>query len=250
MARHRHLRNAPVREALIDLQFGSPVTLEAIDRFVSSVAVNYEKKSDIWEAMFGFSAEGGPGASSAAHTAIGRRLEARGERPYVLQCRRGGFTVSRLSPYGQWNELLAEAQRCWSAFTDVVGAAPGISRVAVRYINEINLSLPISDFAEFLVCPPTVPDALPQVVASFITRVVIPDAERDCMSIVTQALEAPPTTGPSDSSITILLDIDVFRMLRSPVHSSAVWETLGMLRDQKNRMFFEHLTEKTVEKYE
>lgn len=247
VARHRHLSNAPVREALIDLQFESPVALDVVDGFASSMASDYEKKGDIWEAFFGFSVEGGADTKSA-HASIGRRLEARG-RPYVLQCRKSGFTVSRLSPYGQWSELLAETQRCWSAFTSLTGD-PAISRIGVRYINEIKLPLPISAFSDFLVCPPKVPEALPQAISGFITRVLIPDPMHECTSIVTHVLEAPPTTGASDSSITILLDIDVFRVTGGLVRAGKLWEALGVLRDQKNRMFFEHLTERTVERYE
>jgi len=247
VARHRQLRNAPVREALIDMQFESPVGLELVDRFAASIAQDYEKKGDIWEAFFGFSAEGNPG-TRAAHSSVGRRLEAR-DGPYVLQCRASGFTVSRLSPYGQWSELVSEARRLWRTFVEFAEQVV-VSRIGVRYINEIELPLPIRNFGDYFVCPPKVPDPLPQAIAGFITRVIIPNTGCDCISIVTQALEAPPTPGPSGSSITVLLDIDVFRMTHLSARDQRVWETLGVLRDQKNLMFFEHLTEQTVERYE
>lgn len=248
MAHYRPLRNAPVREALIDIQFESPVDLSLVDQFAVAVAVSYEKKGDIWEARFGFNTEGTP-AASAAHSSIGRRLEAKGGRPYVVQCRSSGFTVSRLSPYGHWDELLSETRQLWSQFVAFAGELT-ISRVGVRYINEIKLPLPIASFGDYFVCPPKVPEPLPQEIAGFITRVIIPDPQRNCISVVTQALEGPQTTEASGNFITVLLDIDVFRTGRLPDCDNSLWETLGVLRDQKNRMFFEHLTERTVEKYE
>ena len=249
MARHRQLAHAPVREALIDIQFEAPVPLELIDRFVASLGGAYAKKSDIWEALFGLNGGDGTTFGTRSSSAVGRRLEAAEGRPYVLQCRNSGFTVSRLSPYGQWSELRAEARRLFELFVQQVGV-PVVSRIAVRYINEITLPLPIANFSEYLSCPPKVPDALPQGITGFLTRLIIPDLDRDCVSVVTQALEAPPNEGPSGASITVLLDIDVFRSTRVPASADDVWQTLDVLRDQKNRMFFEHLTERTVEKYE
>jgi uncharacterized protein (TIGR04255 family) len=78
----------------------------------------------------------------------------------------------------------------------------------------------------------------------------VPDDASNCTSIVTQALEDQPAIGNDGASITVLLDIDVFRMTRiENADEAQVWGGLDELRLQKNRMFFEHLTEKTVEMF-
>lgn len=248
MARHRHLPNAPLREALIDLQFESPVGLDLIDRFAASIADSYERKGDIWQAFFGFRNEGG-GGTEASHNAIGRRLEARGQWPYVAQCRTSGFTVSRLTPYGQWDDLLSETRPLWERFIQLAGNVV-VVRLGVRYINQIVLPLPIQRLEEYFVCPPRVPDDLPQILAGFFSRMVIPDAQHDCTSVVTQSAEPPAFIGPSGPSINVLFDIDVFRQTRLTGDDATIWDVLGILRDQKNRMFFGYLTETTVERYE
>jgi uncharacterized protein (TIGR04255 family) len=121
----------------------------------------------------------------------------------------------------------------------------------VRYINEIKLPFPIIDFGEYLTCPPRVPDALPQGISGFLNRVIVPDEANKCVSIVTQAMEGQGPLVSEDASITILLDIDVFRTVRiQGDHFEEIWTGLDTLREQKNRMFFEHLTEKTVEMFE
>ncbi|WP_206999822.1 hypothetical protein [Trinickia mobilis] len=92
---------------------------------------------------------------------------------------------------------------------------------------------------------------MPQAVSGFLTRVIVPDETAKCTSVVTQAFEGPPSESPSGSSIMVILDIDVFRVTRiDDLAADDIWSGLDVLRDQKNRMFFEHLTEKTVEMYE
>jgi uncharacterized protein (TIGR04255 family) len=221
--------------------------MDAINRFAQSIDASYGKKQALWEAVFGLNV--GVGAeASATHKAVGLRLESM-DRPFVLQCRESGFTLSRLLPYGRWEDLQGEAQRLWALLQEQVGTLV-VSRVAVRYINEIRIPLPMRDFGDYLTCPPKVPDNLPQAINGFLTRVIIPDEAANCVAIVTQALEGPPTEGPVGAFVTVLLDIDVFRTIQIESHDEAIWTGLGVLREQKNRMFFEHVTEATVELYE
>lgn len=248
MARHRQLSRAPLREALVDLQFEARLSLEQIDRFVGSLEGTYGKKVDVWETVFDLNTTDTGSEARSSRSAVGRRLESM-TGPFVLQCRVSGFTLSRLSPYGAWEELQTEAQRLWSALQVQVGSFT-VSRIAVRYINEIRIPLPIADFGEYLVCPPRVPDPLPQAISGFLTRVIIPDEATNCVAIVTQALEGPPADGVPGKFVTVLLDIDVFRVTQTKSGDESLWTALRTLRDQKNRMFFGHVTEKTAELYE
>jgi uncharacterized protein (TIGR04255 family) len=224
------------------------VSLDAIERFAAIAEPEFKRKLDLWEAFVGFSADGNQPGASASHSVIGKRLDT-DQPPHVLQCRVGGFTFSRLSPYGEWKDLRAEAHRWWKAFYSAVQPQT-VTRIAVRYINEIKLPLPMKDFSEYLTCPPRVPDALPQGISGFLHRVIVPDESNNSVSIVTQALEGQPSMAGDGASVTILLDVDVFRTVRLQGDCiEEIWTGLDTLREQKNRMFFEHLTEKTVEMF-
>ena len=60
--------------------------------------------------------------------------------------------------------------------------------------------------------------------------------------------KAPPEETPNGSSVTLLLDIDVFREILPPiVDDDRLWDGIDELRLQKNRMFFAHLTDKALE---
>ncbi len=239
------LSKAPAREALIDIQFASAIPEDAIKSFTELAKARFERAMPMWQAVFGFAV--GPDGTAQhpppSRTAIGSRLES-GNPPHVLQCRTGGFTFSRLSPYGCWDELRAAAKAEWDLFLAI--APPFvINRIAVRYINELQLPLPFKDFEEFLSCAPDVPPDLPPAVSSFLQRVVIPDPENDCTSIVTQALEA---LAPLTKHVPVLLDIDVSRTVEiESANSERIWQGLDQLRVQKNRMFFAHITDKMVE---
>jgi len=247
VASPRQLKNAPVKEALIDIQFESSIELTHIDAIADRVRERYSKKTDIWQTVLGIGQSEG-GQNTADNTLLGRRLESKDGR-FVLLMRRNGLAVSRLAPYVDWDDLRNEAKTCWAALLEVSGL-PSVSRIAVRYINEIRIPLPIGDFDEFLTCPPTVPAALPQAISEFVTRVVIPDPDNQTVSIVTQALQAAPSFVEGKPVAPVILDIDVFRVGVLPAAGGEIWALLDILRGQKNKMFFEHLTEKAVEMYQ
>jgi uncharacterized protein (TIGR04255 family) len=240
------LSKAPVREALIDIQFEQQISNDVIKAFNELASSRFENSMPLWQTFLGISfTPDGPDHNPPSKTAIGVRLENK-VPPHVLQCRTNGFTFSRLSPYNNWDDLRLAAKSEWDEFLKI---APNftINRIAVRYINELKIPLPFKDFSEYLSCPPEVPEGLPQAVSSFLQRVVIPDHENNCTSIITQALNDAGVV--PNESITVLLDIDVFRTVRvDSINSELIWNELGELRNIKNKMFFGHITDEMVER--
>ena len=123
-------------------------------------------------------------------------------------------------------------------------SAKRVNRLAVRYINAIELPLAGADFDEYLTAGPRIPESLPQFLTSFLQRVVLPFAEVSGHAIITQALEAPTTRG-----LTAVLDIDVFAECLIDGADPEIWSKLGQLRIIKNRIFFASLTKKALESY-
>lgn len=250
MARARHLKNAPVREALIDIQFEPRIEVDAIQRFAASQTSEFPKQLDLWEALVGFNVDGSAASSNTTQAIIGKRFDTDGGDPHVLQCRTWGFTFSRLSPYIEWKVLRCDALRLWEDFSREV-RPQNITRLAVRYINEIKIPLPMNDFSDYLVCPPKVPDPLPQSISGFMQRVIIPDDATNCLSVVNQLFEGQTVMSDGKEAISVVLDFDVFRQVSIEASKvDAIFRTLDALREQKNKMFFEHLTERSVEMFE
>lgn len=249
----RKLTNAPVREAVIDIQFDPAANLDDLDVYAEALASEFDRSSPLWRTEFGLQVgiEGTAPAPESQVARHGLRLQS-SQRPYVLQCRLNGFTLSRLYPYENWEELIESALRYWDTFAKVVvpnEAGQGrITQIAVRYINELRLPLPIRDFSDYLRAPPEVPASLPQALQSFLQRVVIPLPETQAVAIVTQALDAP--SAPAES-VTVILDIDLKQRLTIDVSDQErLWDQLKALRADKNRIFFSYVTDKLLETLE
>lgn len=241
------LRNAPIREAVIDLRVRERpgLDMDQLDRIQSRLEPDYVKKGPIVELRTNLSISGeGDGKAETSSRTLGVRMHSRDEK-YVAQFGREGFTFSRLAPYETWDKLFAEAQRLWAIYVQC--AQPQIvTRVAARFINDLQLPMqPGEQFEEYLTTPPQVPAGLPQHVLQFLQRVVIHDVSSGLRAIVTQMLQG----GAWNERIPIILDIDVFCQAEFGPTSDEIWSRLGKMRDFKNRVFFESLTEKTVELY-
>ncbi|MDA2921474.1 TIGR04255 family protein, partial [Desulfobacterota bacterium AH_259_B03_O07] len=110
------------------------------------------------------------------------------DRTRIVQLRVDGFTFNRLKPYKRWKEVRDEALRLWNYYKELV-KPEFIKRIALRYINNLNIPMPINDFRDYLTCPPEVPEGLPQGISSFFYRVVIPANDSRITAIITQALD-------------------------------------------------------------
>ncbi len=251
MAEPRHLDKAPIREALIDIQITPPVSLDAINGLSQQYVRDIGRESTMWQATFGFNFDGDAekASSESKRAKAGKRFDS-SDKLHVLQCRTNGLTFSRLAPYEDWDQIRQETQKHWETYAGVIGGHARVTRIAVRYINAMAFPLPMTNFSDYLVTGPTIPTRLPQLVAGFLQRVVLIDSDHGNFANVTQALdESGPT--PAPGSVPVLLDIEAFRQVNLAISDTAnIFEGLGQLRDFKNRIFFEYLTEKAVELFE
>jgi uncharacterized protein (TIGR04255 family) len=243
----RHLTNAPIREAVIDIQVTPPVSLDVLKVITTRLTDKAHKQDELWQASIGVQiGEDGQGSANTDRTPVGYRFTFSGQ-PYVLQCHVKGFTFSHLPPYGSWEGMSAIAKELWEVYLDVAKPT-AVSRIAVRYINSLPIPLPISDFAEYLCVPPEVPEGLPQSLSSFLQRFVMVDGVTETVAVVTQVLENQQS---HSSKATILLDIDAFRTFSAlSASTNEIWKILEELRNFKNQVFFKYLTEKTIRMFE
>lgn len=233
---------------MVDIQFEPPIPLERIERFADSLATEFPKRTRLWQHSFGVEiGTGGKHNAASEGTPLGVRLES-DPSGRILSIRTNGFAFSRLAPYEDWADLRETAKTVWDRF--VVDVQPEVvSRMAVRFINLLPLPAPFNDFSEYLTAAPNVPPNLPQGLSAFLQRVVIVDPAQNRKAIVTQALEESQISVQT-GTVGIFLDIDTFRVARVDSPSPEVWAALDQLRDFKNAIFFDHITEKTAELFQ
>ncbi|HVY22292.1 MAG TPA: TIGR04255 family protein [Steroidobacteraceae bacterium] len=248
-----NLKNAPIVEALIDFQFqsGSMPDLNSLKHVVSKLTeCQYKQQGPIFQVWTNLSLNN----EATPHTEVtevterefGVRLISADEK-FVLQVRLDGFTLSRLSPYESWGNLLDETTRLWKAFVASAGVT-SVTRIATRFINNLKLPMKNGDqFQSFLTKPPDVPEELPQTVLGFMQRMVIVNAELGIQANVVQLLQDGVM---ATDHVPVMLDIDVYKNVDTPPEHANLWNTLNQLRKFKNEIFFSHVTERTVELFE
>jgi uncharacterized protein (TIGR04255 family) len=245
MVTSTHLEKAPIVEALIDIRVKLPsevdiIKLESMGGLISrqypkkKKRIRFEGKIDFKEGKL-------PEHEDTSQ--IDGYIYASEDERYIVQTRLDGFTVSRLKPYETWENLRDEAYRLWEIYVKTVSPEI-ITRVALRYINRLELPLSMGDLDEYLTSPPIIPKNLPQEICSFLTRVVIPEESIGAFAIITRAFESVV-----NNIVPIILDIDVFKKSEFEVDKKDAWEVIDTLREFKNKIFFEFITEKTKELY-
>ena len=243
-----HLGKAPIVEALVDLrvQAKAGTGLGQIETFAGKVRDRYPTVKPIHQVIAHFQVQPLPPdqpQQSVSQTQTGYRLES-ADGKHVLQAGTNSFTLSRLAPYEDWDALLAETREMWDIYATV--AAPEIvERVAVRYINRIELPLPILDFGKYLTAPPAVPKGLPDSVSEYFSRVVINDPRSNAAIIFSQAFE--PIDPARNHVLPVIIDIDVFKQGLFTLRGNDHWELLSEFRALKNTAFFASLTDDTLE---
>ena len=240
------LPNAPITEALVDIRCKLPKGFN-VDHFKSigiKIAGEYSREKTMKFHEAKIDVKNHEQSVTTYDRINGYRYES-SNGTKIVQLRNDGFTFNRLKPYKNWDELRDEALKMWSHYKEL--AEPVfISRIALRYINNLNIPMPINDFRDYLTCPPEVPEGLPQGISSFFYRVVVPATDPRITAIITQALESKVDF---KDRLPIILDIDVIKFTPDGFSEEDILAILEELRNFKNQIFFSSITKKLLETY-
>ncbi len=253
MAKYLYLQNAPISEAIIDFRVKSQTgfQFEKISpNKLSSFKINIHDRYPEFKKHHFFRTEVKIQDGKLVHptsedTGIDGFIIKSMEGKNVAQFTDAGFTFSQLKPYTCWKDVFGEAKLLWELYVSI--AAPElVTRIAARYINQLEIKLPINDFSEYLEVPPKVPDNVPNQISNFLNKTTVHDLKEDIMANITQTL------GQSlkPNYATIILDIDVFKRKEFHIGDEDMWRTFEQIRNLKNKIFFGSITEKTAMLFE
>lgn len=249
MPKVRHLKNAPITEAVIDFRVKLPedFNISEFSKAKKELGGQYKEPEEIRSRILSIELKEGSIAQAIKDLGnIGFRICSTDGKNIAL-FKQDGFTFSRLEPYTSWDEVSAEAFRLWNIYVKI-SSPESITRVAVRYINRIEIPSKDVDLTEYLVAPPTLPSGVPMTISSFIASFVVEDTSS---GILANIIQAKDDKGVTNTHIPIILDIDVYKLQNFDLDQlMEIQETFGELREVKNRIFFESITEKTVRMFE
>lgn len=224
--------NAPITEAVIDLRVEVSPEVSVVDlaKVQKGEESSYPTVEIVNEGEFKLVL--GPQAVANTSTQHVGFLFRSGDGKHIHQARMNGFTMSRLAPYPRWEDFCPEARRLWGIYRSVAKPSK-ITRVAVRYVNRIDIPVPFNDFEQYLRTVPVVSPDLPQGLSGYFMRLVMPLEDLFGSAIVTETLVEPA----SPNVVSIVLDIDVFRTYELPSTEDEIWALIEQLRDAKNKVF-------------
>ena len=234
---HANYPNPPIAEAVCQFDFEEPLAWTVV-----TPGVFYQKLSDQYpaepdqqeqvQAVFGPSADGLSPEFSINRSA--NRYIYRDEsltRLVVLSP--GSISVNSLRPYEGWPQLHARAQ---SAIQLLSGIAqiPLISKVSLRYINQIRLGAGGIELNDYIKIPVQAAAFDGAVVGAFVIRTesLLPSGVK---VIVTFASVAPPTG--DEETANVILDIDCVQQFDSSVDAAEALAAVDALKEIENNQF-------------
>ncbi len=243
MATSRHYPKAPITEAIIDLRVELPegIGVADLEKVHDGLKSAYPtRKNRILAEVQG--QIGDQGAATAARSKhLGYLFTSRDEKQ-VFQARLDGYTMSRLAPYESWEPFRDEAQRLWGMYRSIAKPKK-VTRLAVRYINRLDLPLPVADLKDYLRTVPEVSSELPQNLAGYFMQLRIPQEDIKSLLVVNQAIIDPAKPGVA----SVVLDNDIFRVDDLPTDEQGIWDFFEVLRQRKNDVFEASITDQLRE---
>ncbi len=247
MGTGRHYTRAPITEALIDLRVDAPdLTFEKLAKVHEGLESAYPTQKTITNTRTRVQGlVGKPEIAASAVSEQAGHLFVSGNGKYVFQARLNGFTLSRLAPYENWETFRDEARRLWDVYRTVAKPTK-VSRMAVRYINRLDLPLPNVDLKDYLRTVPEISPELPQNLVGYFMQLRIPQADIKSMLIVNQTIIDPARPGVA----SVALDNDIFRSDDVPTSEQEIWDFYEVLRQRKNEVFEASITDNARELFQ
>ena len=241
-----HLENAPIIEAIVDIDCELPPDFE-LEANMSAIHAELEdaypkvRRHMVQEHLLSTQEDTSPEWSVSPELAALRFQSA--DEKQLVQFRTGGFSFNRLAPYEGLDSYLCEIRRTWGIFLDLVKPVQ-IRKISLRTINQVRLprergSLPLEDY---LKTGPRLPDECGLHFTGFLSqhRALEPN-NQNYVDIVLA------TQKSDEKSLPLILDINAFHPCQeSPPPWETISEWIASLRELKNSVFRNTLTEKCL----
>jgi uncharacterized protein (TIGR04255 family) len=240
MTTPRHYSRTPITEAIIDFQV-EPQEGVGLSELEGCQDAAYPRKQalNVTVDRLDFTDEG-PTSTTISRQQRGF-LFANSDEKQRFQVRFDGFTMHRLAPYQGWGPFRQEAHRLWDSYRQQVRPRK-VARVAVRYINRLDLPLP-AELKDYLRTSPEVSPELPQGLAGFFMQLNVPQQDIKSTLLLRETLVQPS----SQEVASVVLDIDLFRSADIPPDDAGIWALIESLHGRKNDVFEACITDRTRE---
>lgn len=237
--------NPPIVEAIFDIRIDelTDFSIEKIENLHSQIIFDYPEKKKQFNFVGKFEFKDNLEITNETDSQISGVIFINKSNCKQVQFRKDGFTFNMLKPYSQWADFSKEAIRLWQIYDSNL-LPKSITRIALRYLNKIEIPLPFNTFQEYIINMPPIPRCLPQLFKSFFMQTEIPCLEEHTNVIITETFEKPNITLP------FILDIDIYKSCQIEKDSQILMKEFEVLREFKNRTFENCITDKARKLFE
>lgn len=245
-SREFRLENAPIIEAVLDIDCDLPpsldiLTLEAAarDRFLGDYPICETRY------LFQHEFETKPSGASrtSTHQAVQGFMFRQEDGKQIVQVRAEGFSFNRLAPYSTFSNYLPAIAYAWKAFAEIASPVT-VRTIRLRYINRILLPLNNHEveLEDYLSLAPKLPDPESMTFVGFLNQSIA--VEKRTGNEVNTTLTTQPV---EDGRLPILFDIIVAsNQSVAPTDWPEIESCIIALRNLKNRVFKDTLTDKCL----
>lgn len=230
---------APIREAIFDIKVNELAsgTIDRLEKVCQKISENYPNKKKQYNISGRIQfKENLPLGNETSTEFIGFILSnVEGNRQ--VQIRIDGFSFNMLKPYSEWEDFSSEAFRLWKVYTEILNP-DGVNRIALRYINKIDIPLPMENFQKYIVNMPPIPLILPQKFKNFFMQIEVPCEKEDVNVILTETIDKA-----SSKVLPFILDIDVYKLKKADYTEADLRVEFEYLRSLKNNIFENCITQ-------
>lgn len=241
-----HLENAPIIEAIVDIDcelspdFELETNRSAIHAVLEDAYPNVLRHM-VQEPLLSTQKDTPP-EWSVRQELDALRFQSADEKQLV-QFRTGGFSFNRLAPYEGLGNYLCEIRRTWEIFVDLVKPVQ-VRKIGLRTINQVFLPLENGSLRleDYLKTGPRLPDEGELTLIGFLNQhQALEPKTQNRVDIVLASQKA------DEESLTLILDINAFHQCQeSPPPWETISEWIASLRELKNSVFRNTLTEKCL----
>lgn len=236
--------NPPIKEAIFTLHFNENIDKDKLVLFRESEFVKTELSiiSPILNiSLLNQSSSRQNQSLVTSQKEEGYTLKKSEEENNLVRVLPSHISYHNFNKYAGWEGMFSDLQKIWLEFCKVIGEN-ALAKISVRYINQ--LALPneseVSDYIKLL---PSVPNGI-NALNNFFIQIRVPSNDDILQGIITETML--PNVADEKNEI-FLIDLTVSKSAMFECNSNDIWSSFNEIREFKNELFFNCITDKTIE---
>lgn len=238
----RKYARAPITEAIIEIRVDptSGVNPASCKSVFNGVRDEFPEMAELM--LMRAQILGGPQVGASATQTVAGYTFVSKERGQIVTACPDRFAFSQLPPYDRWETFCPLARRLWEIYR-METKPDKITRIATRFVNRIEIPMPIKDIADYFRTLPVISPGMFQDLSGYFMQIQLPQNDLVCMATLNQALLAS-----DDHSVApFILDIDISDEQAKLQSDEVIWNRLQEFRWRKNDIFEACITDQVRE---